>query len=139
MTKKKISIEGWRGINHSYSMVNQCQLLEMHRMGLDVQHLDLPFFKEEWNSVANDSGFEESEKKKIASIQQTNPKLIYDVTYRISYPYRFYPCQSEKLFVFGTSEYQTIDGCIYGNRLQEGINNPSLMVVTHLIGQRLDF
>lgn len=130
MTKKKILIEGWRNINHSYSMVNQYQLLEMHRMGLDLQHLDLPFFKEEWNSVDNDSGFEDSDKNKIASIQKANPQLIHDLTYRISYPYRFYPSQSEKLFVFGTSEYQNIDNCIYENRLQEGIKNPSLTVVT---------
>lgn len=130
MTKKKILIEGWRDINHSYAMVNQYQLLEMHRMGLDLQHLDLPFFKEEWNSVDNDSGFEDSDKNKIASIQKANPQLIHDLTYRISYPYRFYPSQSEKLFVFGTSEYQNIDNCIYENGLQEGINNPSLTVVT---------
>lgn len=130
MTKKKILIEGWRNINHSYSMVNQYQLLEMHRMGLDLQHLDLPYFKEEWNSVDNDSGFEDSDKNKIASIQKANPQLIHDLTYRISYPYRFYPSQSEKLFVFGTSEYQNIDNCIYENRLQEGIKNPSLTVVT---------
>jgi glycosyltransferase involved in cell wall biosynthesis len=130
MTKKKILIEGWRDINHSYAMVNQYQLLEMHRMGLDLQHLDLPFFKEEWNSTDNDSGFEDSDKNKIASIQKANPQLIHDLTYRISYPYRFYPSQSEKLFVFGTSEYQNIDNCIYENGLQEGIKNPSLTVVT---------
>jgi glycosyltransferase involved in cell wall biosynthesis len=34
------------------------------------------------------------------------------------------------LFVFGTSEFQNIDGFIYENKLQEGINNRSLTVVT---------
>lgn len=127
---KKILIEGWRGINHSYAMVNQNQLLEMHRMGLDLQHLDLPFFREEWNSVDNDSGFEDDDKKKISSIKQANSLQNHDVTYRISFPFRFYPSQSEKLFVYGTSEHHYIDESIYEDTLQAGINNPSLTVVT---------
>ena len=130
MTKKKILIEGWRGINHSYAMVNQYQLLEMKGMGLELQHLDLPFYNEKWNLIDNDSGFEESDKQKIASIQAADFTQKQDITYRISFPYRFYPAQSEKLFVFGTSEYQNIDGYIYEDRLQEGINNRSLTVVT---------
>ena len=130
MTKKKILIEGWRGINHSYAMVNQYQLLEMKAMGLGLQHLDLPFYNETWNLIDNDSGFEESDKQKIASIQAADFAQKQDITYRISYPYRLYPAQSEKLFVFGTSEFQNIDGYIYENRLQEGINNRSLTVVT---------
>jgi len=130
MTKKKILIEGWRGINHSYAMVNQYQLLEMKGMDLELQHLDLPFYNEKWNLIDNDSGFEESDKQKIALIQAADFTQKQDITYRISFPYRLYPAQSEKLFVFGTSEFQNIDGYIYEDRLQEGINNRSLTVVT---------
>jgi glycosyltransferase involved in cell wall biosynthesis len=130
MTKKKILIEGWRGINHSYAMVNQYQLLEMQGMGLELRHLDLPFYNKKWNLIDNNPGFEECDKQKIASIQVADFTKKQDITYRISFPYRFYPCKGEKLFVFGTSEFQNIDGYIYGNRLQEGINNPSLAVVT---------
>lgn len=130
MAKKKVLVEGWRGINHSYAMVNQYQLLEMDRMDLELQHLDLPFYNEKWNSIDNDSGFSEEDKKKIASIQAVDFTQNKDITYRISFPYRYYPANSEKLFVFGTSEYQNIDGYIYKNRLQEGINNSSLTVIT---------
>ena len=130
MAKKKILIEGWRGINHSYAMVNQYQLLEMQKMGLELQHLDLPFFNEKWNSIDNDSGFEESDKQKIASIQTASSAENLDITYRISFPFRFYRAKSEKLFVFATSEQQNIDGYIYEDRLQEGINNHSLTLVT---------
>lgn len=130
MTKKKILIEGWRGINHSYAMVNQYQLLEMQEIDLDLQHLDLPFYNEKWNLIDNDSGFEESDKQKIASIQAADFTQKKDITYRISFPYRYYPAKSEKLFVYGTSEFQNIDGYIYEDRLQEGINNRSLTVVT---------
>ena len=86
MTKKKILIEGWRGINHSYAMVNQYQLLEMKGMGLELQHLDLPFYNEKWNLIDNDSGFEESDKQKIASIQASDFTQKQDITYRISFP-----------------------------------------------------
>lgn len=128
--KKKILIEGWRGINHSYAMVNQYQLLEMHKIGLDLQHLDLPFFSEKWNSIDNNSGFENEEREKIASIKEVNSNQIHDITYRISFPFRFYPSKSEKLFVYGTSEFQNIDGYIYNNELKEGINNANLLVIT---------
>ncbi len=130
MTKKKILIEGWRGINHSYAMVNQYQLLEMKEMGLELQHLDLPFYNEKWNLIDNDSGFEMSDQQKINSILAVNFDQKQDITYRISFPFRLYPAKSEKLFVFGTSEYQNIDGYIYQDGLQKGINNRSLTIVT---------
>jgi len=139
MKKKKILIEGWRGINHSYAMVNQYQLLEMKRMDLDLQHLDLPFYNEKWNSIDNDSGFEESDKEIISSIQSANTMQSYDVTYRISFPYRFYPANSEKLFVFGTSEFQHIDEYIWKDSLREGINNSTLRVVTPSNWSRVGF
>jgi len=139
MKKKKILIEGWRGINHSYAMVNQYQLLEMKRMDLDLQHLDLPFYNEKWNPIDNDSGFEESDKEIISSIQSANTMQSCDVTYRISFPYRFYPANSEKLFVFGTSEFQHIDEYIWKDSLREGINNSTLRVVTPSNWSRVGF
>jgi hypothetical protein len=113
MTKKKILIEGWRGINHSYAMVNQYQLLEMAEMDLELQHLDLPFINKSWNPVNNDSGFEEANKKKIDLISPVNLTQMHDVTYRISFPLRLYPSRSKKLIVYGTSEFQNIDGYIF--------------------------
>jgi len=139
MKKKKILIEGWRGINHSDAMVNQYQLLEMKRMDLDLQHLDLPFYNEKWNPIDNDSGFEESDKEINSSIQSANTMQSCDVTYRISFPYRFYPANSEKLFVFGTSEFQHIDAYIWKDGLREGINNSTLTVVTPSNWSRVGF
>jgi len=130
MNKKKILIEGWRGINHSYAMVNQYQLLEMKEMGLDLQHLDLPFYNPKWNPINNDSGFEGEDKQRIASIPSPKNTETHDTTYRISFPYRYYAAKSEKLLVFGTSEFQNIDGFIYQNELKEGIDNPGLKVIT---------
>jgi glycosyltransferase involved in cell wall biosynthesis len=130
MSRKSILVEGWRNINHSYAMVNQNQLLELIKRDLDIQHLDLPFFNKNWNPASNDSGFDEVDKKKIALIPSVNITQMHDITYRISFPYRLYPSQSKKLFVFGTSEFQNIDGCIYENGLEKEIKNPGLTIVT---------
>ncbi len=127
---KKILIEGWRGINHSYALVNQNQLLALRQMDLNLAHHDLPFYQDFWNSDNNDCGFDTLQKHNIASVRLGSPHQSFDVTYRISFPYRLYPANSEKLFVFGTAEFQTIDGFIFEDRLQEGIQNSDLRIVT---------
>lgn len=130
MSRKKVLIEGWRGINHSYALTNQNQLLTLIEMDLDLAHHDLPFYRESWNPNENDSGFSTQQKQKIASIRSATPEQFFDVTYRISFPYRLYPANSNKLFVFATSEFQTIDGFVYENKLQEGLQNPHLTIIT---------
>jgi glycosyltransferase involved in cell wall biosynthesis len=130
MVRKKILIEGWRGINHSYAMVNQNQILELIQSDHDLQHHDLPFYRTEWNSINNDAGFNFDDKSKIFSLKTGEPSQPYDIIYRISFPYRLYQCSSKKLFVFGTAEFQNIDGFIYDDKLDEGINNPNLKIIT---------
>lgn len=105
---KKILVEGWRGINHSYAMVNQYQLLELHKMQLNLFHKDEEFFRDYWNAENNPPGFSIDASNIIGSIPNLPGLEVPDVTYRISYPYRLYPPGGGKLFVYGTSEYQTI-------------------------------
>ena len=41
---KKLLIDGWRGINHSYAMVNQHQILALANLGgLEIYHQVMPF------------------------------------------------------------------------------------------------
>ena len=55
---KHLLIEGWRGVNHSFALVNQCQILELHRLGdLRLFHRDLPFAMAHWNTKSNGAGF----------------------------------------------------------------------------------
>jgi glycosyltransferase involved in cell wall biosynthesis len=105
---KKILVEGWRGINHSYAMVNQYQLLELHKMKFDLYHKDESFFRDYWNAENNPTGFSIQASNIISSIPKFQSLEAPDVTYRISYPYRLHPLNGGKLFVYGTSEYQTI-------------------------------
>ena len=51
---KKILIEGWRGINHSYAMVNQYQLCELSKFpDLSLCHRDLKFANARCNAINN--------------------------------------------------------------------------------------
>jgi hypothetical protein len=55
---QRLLIEGWRGINHSFAMVNQHQILALGRCSsLQLHHKDMPFFMPNWNAKSNDAGF----------------------------------------------------------------------------------
>ena len=43
-----ILIEGWRKINHSYSLVNQWQISELLN-SCDIFFKDVPFVEKDWN------------------------------------------------------------------------------------------
>ncbi|MBT8520187.1 glycosyltransferase family 4 protein [Polynucleobacter paneuropaeus] len=105
---KKLLIEGWRGINHSYAMVNQYQMLALVKLGIDFRHHDLPFFNPNWNQDQNFCGFDESAIARLNEVKTYTGHDQIDTTYRISFPYRLHPSKSDHLFVFGTSEYQSI-------------------------------
>ena len=129
--KKNILIEGWRGINHSYAMVNQYQLLELANRGdVNVFHRDLPFFKSEWNTVNNSNGLDSDKNKIINSLKNiTNEKV--DITYRITFPFRLYGGHSDKIFAFGTAEFQTLDGYLYqGPENSENHVNKKVFIIT---------
>ena len=103
-----ILIEGWRGINHSYALVNQWQILELSKLS-NIAFKDIPYFNENWNVKNNDSGLNEKDKNIINNIKPPLADLKYDITYRISAPFDFkYNFKSKLLFVFATTEFKNI-------------------------------
>ena len=103
-----ILVEGWRGINHSYALVNQWQVKELIKLS-NVYFKDIPYFNENWSSEKNDSGLNKKVKNIVNSIQPPLKDIEYDVTYRISAPFNFNPkFNSKVLFVFGSTEYRDI-------------------------------
>ena len=106
----KICVEGWRGINHSYAMVNQRQLIELSKYPIELKHKDISFFNKNWNEKQNSNGFSIEDNNLINGIKIPEKDEIFDITYRITFPYNFEQTTSKKLFIFGTSEYQNIDG-----------------------------
>ena len=101
-----ILIEGWRGINHSYALVNQWQINELNKSS-NLSFKDIPFSDEYWNSKRNDSGLRDEIKDIINKIPPPSKHIKYDITYRISGPFNFdKKFNSRAIFVFATSEYK---------------------------------
>ena len=109
---RKLVLEGWRGINHSYAMVNQWQILEMARRGIPIRFRDTPFFKPAWNRRDNASGFDPEEAELIARLRAPDLGEAIDATFRIAYPYDFSPAGAGHLLVFGTAEDGSIEGMV---------------------------
>ena len=103
-----ILIEGWRGINHSFALVNQWQILELNKFS-KIAFKDVPYFNENWNVKNNFSGLNEKDKNIINNIKPPLDNLKYDITYRISSPFNFeYSFKSKLLFVFATTEFKNL-------------------------------
>ena len=110
-----ILIEGWRGINHSYALVNQWQINELIKSS-NISFKDVPFSNKNWNSEKNDSGLKDEIKNIINQIRPPSKNIAYDITYRISGPFNFdKKFNSKAIFVFATSEYRNLTEEFYIN------------------------
>ncbi len=84
----RLLIEGWRGVNHSFALVNQCQILELLRLpGVQLYHRDLPFAMAHWNSKTHDPGFAPDDAARIAALAEPGGAAV-DCIYRICSPFR---------------------------------------------------
>ena len=73
-----ILIEGWRGINHSYALVNQWQIKELIK-STNIFFKDMPYLLEKWNPTENDSGFERNFKDKIRNLSIPDKNQDIDI------------------------------------------------------------
>ena len=79
-------IQGWTGINHSYAMVNQYQLLELSGIpGLDLYTEEMPLFDQRWSQGKNSAGFSDAEAERLAAIKKYAGEPVSGV-YRIHSP-----------------------------------------------------
>ncbi len=103
-----ILIEGWRGINHSYALVNQWQIKELIK-STTVFFKDVPFVSENWSYEKNNSGLSSEIINIIDNIKPPPKNFHCDITYRISAPFNFdIKFDSKLLFVFATTEYRNL-------------------------------
>jgi len=105
-----LCIEGWRRINHSYCLVNQWQILSLLTHPIELRHRDARYYRPEWESDQDQSGFKPEKSNLIMSIPHPDERDVFDITYRIGFPYDISTSTSKKLLVFGTSEAGTVDG-----------------------------
>lgn len=127
---KKICVEGWRRINHSYAMVNQWQLLELVKSPNHLRHRDVPYFNPKWNPRASSSGFSRDHDEILAAITGPLMRESFDITYRISYPYNIGPAESGRLFVFGTAETQLAGRMFANGGLEDAAGNDAVTFIT---------
>jgi glycosyltransferase involved in cell wall biosynthesis len=109
-----LCIEGWRSINHSYCLVNQWQILSLLTHPIELRHRDTRYYRPEWESDQDQSGFKAEKLDQIMSIPNPDDNDNFDITYRISFPYNLSASSSKRLFVFGTSETGNVDGMFVG-------------------------
>ena len=118
-----ILIEGWRGINHSFSLVNQWQILELSK-SCDIFFNDVPFASEKWNKKKNFSGLEKNLLNFINNIPNSQKNQMHDITYRISFPFNFNnKFNSKILFVFGNCAHKDLPERNYINGIPEKLKN----------------
>jgi len=127
---KSLIVEGWRGINQSYAMVNQFQLRELRQHDLTLYHRDVPFFDPKWSLEKSDHGFRADFYDEIARIPSPPDDFEPDVTYRIFWPLRFTEARSKRVFVFGTSEFQNLQQVIPPDQLEQALIKEDLTIVT---------
>ena len=116
-----ILIEGWRGINHSFSLVNQWQILELSK-SCEIYFKDVPFISKKWNIKKNFCGLEQNLSNFINNISGPKKNQVHDITYRISFPFNFNnEYKSKILFVFGNCEKKVLSKDKYINNIPERI------------------
>lgn len=101
--KTKIQVEGWRGISHSYALVNQFQLLAwLKDPNVELGHVDKPYFFNTWGKDKNPSGLNNHDKILIDSLSSLND---FDYTYRIYSPFNLKPDHKKRTAIFMVTEF----------------------------------
>lgn len=139
MVGRKLLIEGWRGISHSYAMVNQWQVLELLRRGLTIRFQDTAFFRPHWNSQTSPGGFDPAQIAAIAALRAPDSDEAVDATFRIAYPYDFSAAPRGRLFVFGTSEDGTVADIVRDRLTIDQARDNGVQVITPSAWSRQGF
>ena len=85
---KSLLIEGWRGINHSFALASQQQILGLLKLGtFDLFHRNLPFAFRHWSRAVNGSGLPASDMSLIDALQDPADRPV-DCVYRVVAPFR---------------------------------------------------
>jgi glycosyltransferase involved in cell wall biosynthesis len=95
--KRSLLVQGWTGINHSFAMVNQYQLLALSKeQSIDLFQQEMPYFSSQWNKEKNGAGFSDNEQKTFSDIKLYSGEPISAI-YRISSPFNLENANSRVL------------------------------------------
>lgn len=105
-TQKKLLVRGWRDINHSFSLVNQFQLLEMlERNDLQLFHEDVPYMVPQWSAARNGSGFAPQTSARIAAIPSYAGEEL-DAILTLQAPLSLFRGNAKRIFTFVVTEFE---------------------------------
>lgn len=100
--KFMLQVDGWRGISHSYALVNQFQLLHWNRSDeVLVKHRDVPFFMPHWSASTNSAGFNSEDIEVIDTNHDIEPQAIY----KIFAPFELKADTNLPTLTFGVTEF----------------------------------
>ena len=108
MLRRRLLIEGWRFIHHSYALVAQSHCLCILKRGdIDLRFRDLPFYSDVWK--ATPGIFAPEEESALAQLAAPEPGFAPDATFSLR-PERpdFSASPPGRKFVFGTAEYRVL-------------------------------
>ncbi len=126
---KKVLIEGWKEINHSFAMVNQYQLLELvGESELALFHKELPYPSAAWVKEKNGAGFNTESTQLIDNIAKPTDQE-FDCVYTIGWPFRRASVQTKKTITFMVTEFG-LDGDSF---LEKGHEISALVAGSNII------
>lgn len=116
---KTLCIEGWRFLSHSYSIVNQWQLLSlMKRPDLALWHRDMPFYMAQW--TATRGLFPAADEEKIAALPSAPENTKFDSLLRIAAPFNLETHDGQRTIVFGTTETRSLSPNLFSSSYDVG-------------------
>jgi glycosyltransferase involved in cell wall biosynthesis len=115
MERKRILIEGWRFIPHSYAIVTQWLLLALlRRSDVESSFRDTPYCYPTWQ--AQRGIFPEALETAIAAVPPGVADASYDLVFRLGFPYELDPSPAKRTAVFITSEFGGIPSSHFAGR-----------------------
>lgn len=108
MSPRRLLVEGWRGIHHSYALVAQEHCLAMlSRADIDLRFRDLPYHSAGWRRT--EGLFDSADEARIASIAQPDAHFAAEATVNMQAERPdFTPPRTGRKFVFGTPEHRVL-------------------------------
>lgn len=129
-SKKRLLVEGWRGVSHSYAISTQWRTLALAKKDdLEVYFQDAPYFNPQW---ARTQGlFSPTDERVLAGLTAVKPASC-DAVMRIAVPHYCRDLTSKKTLIYSTSEYKTLSPADFNSfpDFQATIGRPDVTVWT---------
>lgn len=109
MTRRRLLIEGWRFLHHSYAIVAQSHCLWLlQREDVELRFTDLPYYRDTWKRTRG--VFSPAQERALAQLRAPEPEFTPEATFtmRPETPDLGAP-RSGRRFSFGTAEFRVLE------------------------------